>query len=148
MRKGEAALEALKVLLAPVADDISGGSVVRNPESELPADETERWVLSIRDGDTGEPEVSLSPPAYEYEHEAALALTVVKIGAADADTLFSSIVEKIGELLDADPTIGGAVDWAQLGTLNTDEVDQEVMAGFKAAIIPVRLLYTTTSPQG
>lgn len=148
MRKGEAALEALKTQLLPVAVAISGGAVVRNPESELPANEDERWVLAIRDGDTGEPEVSLAPPAYEYEHEAALALTVVKVGAGDADALFSSIVEKVAELIDADPTIGGAVDWAQLGTLNTDEVDQEVLAGFKAAIIPVRLLYTTTSPQG
>ena len=148
MRKGEAALAALKAALDPVADDIAAGRVVRNPESELPVDETERWVLAIRDGGTGEPEVSLSPPTYEYEHEAALALTVVKIGADDADALFSAIVEKIAELIDADPTLGGAVDWSRLGTLDTDEVDQEVLAGFKAAILPVTLTYTTTSPLG
>lgn len=148
MRKGEAALEGLKAALAPAADDIAAGRVVRNPESELPANETERWVLAIRDGVTGEPEVSLSPPAYEYEHEAALVLSVVKIGADDADALFSSLVERIAGLIDADPTLGGAVDWARLGTLDTDEVDQEVLAGFKAAILPVRLLYTTTTPQG
>lgn len=148
MRKGEAALEALKAALDPLADGIAGGRVVRNPESELPASDSERWVLSIRDGTTGEPEVSLSPPAYEYEHEAALALTLVKIGADDADALFSALVESIAGLIDADPTLGGAVDWARLGTLDTDEVDQELLGGFKAAILPLTLTYTTTSPLG
>jgi len=148
MRKGEAALEALKAILAPIDAEIPHGAVVRNPESELPANEDERWVLAIRDGDTGEPEEALSPPSYEYQHEAAIAITVVKLGADDADALFSSIVEKVSELIAADPTLGGAVDWASLGALNTDEVEQEVLAGFKAAILPVTLLYTTTSRLG
>lgn len=148
MRKGEAALNALLAALAPIAAEIDGGEICRNPETELPVSESERWKLVIRDGDTGEPEASLSPPTYEYQHEAALALTVVKAGKQDADTLFSCVVEKISTRIAAAPTLGGKVDYVQLGGLNTDEVDQDVLNGFKAAILPVTLYYTTTSPLG
>jgi len=148
MRKGEAALNALLAALAPITGEIAGGEICRNPETELPVSESERWNLVTRDGDPGEPEVSLSPPTYEYQHEAALALTVVKAGKQDADTLFSCVVEKISTRIAAAPTLGGKVDYVQLGGLNTDEVDQEVLAGFKAAILPVTLYYTTTSPLG
>lgn len=148
MGKGETALEALKTLLSPMVSEFDGLSVVRNPENELPTDATERSKIAVRDGTTGDPEISLSPMSYEYEHEAAIALSVVKTGSGDADAIFATLVARIVELIDADQTLGGAVDWAQLGALNTDEVDENVMAGFKAAIIPVTLFYTTDRALG
>lgn len=147
-RKGEEALQALLAAVAPIGDEIEGGEICRNPETELPVDEDQRWKLVVRDGTTGDPEVSLSPPSYHYSHEAALAITVVKTGAGDADALFSEIVGAIVDALDDDQTLGGKVDWAEPGELNTDEADQDVLAGFKAAILPVTLYYTTSKPLG
>jgi hypothetical protein len=148
MSKSEDALEALKALLKPLEATFAGLSVVRNPENELPTDESERAKLAVRDGTTGEPEVSLSPMSYEYEHQAALALSVVKLARGDADALFASIVDAVCDLIDTDPTLGGTVDYAAIGGLDTDEVDENVMAGFKAAIVPITLYYTTDRALG
>lgn len=147
-RKSEAALNALTAVLSPIADDFEGLEVVRNPEEELPVDEGHRAKIAVRDGTTGEPEISLSPVSYAYEHDAAIAVSLVKIGAGDADAEFTKIVKAISDRIDADQTLGGAVDWAELGALDTDEVDEAVMAGFKAAVIPITLYYTTDRALG
>jgi nucleoid-associated protein YgaU len=146
--RSETALEALKALLMPLEASVSGLEVVRNPESELPVDGEARHKIAIRDGTTGEPEVSLSPVSYAYEHEAAIAVSTAKIGRADADAAFSALVAAIVDRIDGDQTLGGTVDWIMVGGLNTDEVDENVLAGFKAAIIPVTLYYTTDKALG
>lgn len=148
MSKSEDALNALATLLAPLMETSEGLFVVRNPDNELPTDEVERSKLVVRDGTTGEPEISLSPMSFAYEHQAALALSVAKIGSGDADSIFKDIVAGIADAIEANPTLGGKVDWVELGALDTDEIDENVMAGFKAAVIPITLYYTTDRALG
>lgn len=157
MTKKEEALQALAALLAAVADDLTetlgGVAFARNPAEDMTFAQGDVAKIVLRDGSTGEPEVSLSPPAYEYEHVAQIAVAVIKEGAS-ADSAFDAIVDALAAALDpyadqaGDPTLGGAVDHAELGGLNTDEIDEALQRDFKAALIPVTLIYTTTRPLG
>ena len=157
MTKKEAALQALSALLARIADDLTatlgGVAFARNPAEDMEFAPGDVAKIVLRDGATGEPEVSLSPPLYEYEHVAQLALAVIKEGA-NVDATFDAIVDAVASALDpyavpaGDPTLGGAVDHAELGGLNTDEIDETLQRDFKAALIPVTLIYTTTRPLG
>jgi hypothetical protein len=157
MTKGNDALAALATLLGGVAEGRTACAFARNPAEEvtlsLVAAQGPRSIIVLRDGDTGEPDVTLSPPTYEYEHTASIELAVLK-GKDDTEAVFADIVAGIAALFDpqaedaADPTLGGVVDWCELGGLSTDEVDAALQRDFKAAIIPVTLTYTTTSPLG
>lgn len=102
-------------------------------------------ILAIlRDGDPGEPEVLFSPLTYEYEHEAQIELFA---DAADPDAAFDAAAMEIGAAILADRQLGGAVDWCEAGAPEAGEdIPIEGGATVKAAIIPVRLVYSTADP--
>ncbi|WP_068305959.1 acyl-CoA transferase [Pararhodobacter sp. CCB-MM2] len=74
-------------------------------------------LLILRDGEPGEPKVTLSPLRYHYQHRAEIE-AVVQGTVRDA----------------ADRTLGRLCDWV------------EGAASLKAAVIPVILHYTTADP--
>lgn len=65
-------------------------------------------LLILRDGEPGEPEVTLSPLAYHYQHRAEIEAVVQ---GADRDTTFDALTASIGTALAADRTLGGLCDW-------------------------------------
>ena len=67
-------------------------------------------LLILRDGEPGEPEVTLSPLRYHYQHRAEIEAVVQ--GAA-RDTDFDTLTASIGAALAADRTLGGLCDWAR-----------------------------------
>lgn len=98
----------------------------------------------LRDGDPGDPEVTLSPLTYIYEHEAALEV-LVQVEATQ-DALLDSISEAVGLILEADRTLSGRLDW--LEGKAPEAVDLPVEGGepIKAAVIGIMLHYGTQHP--
>jgi hypothetical protein len=140
--KREAALKALKTKL----DNLSGPTVQRNgvePE-KIPAG----GLVILRDGDPGPPvEETLSPHTYHYEHQAEIEVFVQQGTPSARDTTFDSILHGIATVVDADKTLGGVVDWAEVR--EPDAIDEEPVDGgndLKRAVVPVILHYATTSP--
>ena len=68
-------------------------------------------LIILRDGQPGEPEVTLSPLRYHYQHRAELEV-VVQAGTGRAST-FDDLVAAIGAALEADRTLGGLCDWVE-----------------------------------
>ena len=62
--------QALAGLFLCLKDNVTGLSVLRNEPlpTKVPAD----GLLILRDGDPGEPEVTLSPTRYHYQHRAEI----------------------------------------------------------------------------
>ncbi|MBX3488869.1 hypothetical protein [Parvibaculum sp.] len=145
-----ALLAALETLPALFEDDDWSLAVARNATALLDFREGGAEAhLVLRDGDTGEPvESELSPVLHHYEHVAKLVLQVAK-HRADADAIFDRVQLAVAHLFDAeadsagDPTIGGAVDYAELGGLNTEEIDEAFEIDWKAAILPLTLFYSS-----
>ena len=67
-------------------------------------------LLILRDGEPGEPEVTLSPLAYHYQHRAEIEAVVQ---GANRDAAFDTLCASVGTTLAADRTLGGLCDWVE-----------------------------------
>jgi hypothetical protein len=101
-------------------------------------------LIILRDGQPGEPEVTLSPLLYHYQHRAELEV-VVQAGTGRAST-FDDLIAAIGGALEADRTLGGVCDWVEAEAPASVDLPIEGAAALKAAVITVILHYTTTGP--
>ena len=102
-------------------------------------------LLILRDGEPGEPEVTLSPLAYHYRHRAEIEAVVQ---GADRDAAFDALCASIGTAVAADRTLGGLCDWVEAEAPRPVDLPVEGAASLKAAAIPVVLHYSTTDPLG
>lgn len=124
---------AITALLA-VVQGLPGITAVRNaawPERVPPG-----GLVVVRDGETVEEEAMLSPLAYGIVHRAD-----VEVFATD-ETQRDAIIEALAVVIRAGRTLGGAVEWAEVGSPDFDTVASEGAAAVDAATMPVRLMFT------
>ena len=133
----ETVLTALQALLQPLA-----ALVLR--DDVLPERIPTAGLIILRDGQPGEPDVTLSPLRYHYQHRAELEV-VVQAGTGRASA-FDNLIAAIGAALEADRTLGGLCDWVEPEAPASVALPIEGAAALKAAIITVVLHYTTTGP--
>ncbi len=100
-------------------------------------------LLILRDGEPGEPGVTLSPLAYHYQHRAEIEAVAQ---GNDRDTTFAALCASIGAVIAADRTLGGRCDWIEAEAPRPVDLPIEGAASLKAAVIPVILHYTTADP--
>src|SRR6056297_3407761 len=100
-------------------------------------------LLILRDGEPGEPEVTLSPLAYHYQHRAEIEAVVQ---GATRDLAFDTLTASIGTALAANRTLGGLCDWVEAEAPRPVDLPVEGAASLKAAVIPVVLHYSTDDP--
>ena len=135
--KRELVLAALHAQLQTLAAPSLRGDVL--PERIPPS-----GLIILRDGNPGEPEVTLSPLTYFYEHRAELEV-VIQSGTG-RDALFDALTASIGTVLAADRTLGGLCDWVEAEAPEPVDLPIEGAAALKAAVIIVVLHYATTDP--
>jgi len=133
----ETVLAALQARLQPLAAHVLRDEVL--PE-RIPA----AGLIILRDGQPGEPDVTLSPLRYHYQHRAELEV-VVQAGTGRASA-FDILIATIGAALEADHTLGGLCDWVEPEAPASVDLPIEGAAAMKAAVITVVLHYTTTGP--
>ena len=133
----ETVLAALHARLQPLAALTLRDEVL--PE-RIPA----AGLIILRDGQPGEPEVTLSPLRYHYQHRAELEV-VIQVGTGRASA-FDDLIAAIGAALEADWTLGGLCDWVEAEAPASVDLPIEGAAALKAAVITVVLHYTTTGP--
>ena len=100
----ETILSALHALLQTQPAPVLRGEVL--PE-RVPA----AGLLILRDGEPGEPAVTLSPLRYHYQHRAEIE-AVVQAGTG-RDAAFDALAGGVGIVLAADRTLGGLCDWVE-----------------------------------
>jgi hypothetical protein len=100
-------------------------------------------LLILRDGEPGEPEVTLSPLRYHFQHRAEIEAVVQ---GADRDAAFDALCASFGAALAADRTLGGLCDWVEAEAPRPVDLPVEGAASLKAATIAVVLHYTTDDP--
>ena len=102
-------------------------------------------VVILRDGDPGEPEVTLSPLRYHYAHRAEIEAVVQ---GTDRDVAFDTLCARIGAALAADRTLGGLCDWVEAEAPQPVDLPIEGAASLKAAVVPIMLHYSLADPLG
>jgi len=101
-------------------------------------------LVIMRDGNPGEPGVTLSPLMYHYQHRAELEVIVQTVEERDAR--FDCLIGRIGAAISADRTLRGLCDWVEAEAPEPVDLPVEGSASIKAAIIPIILHYTTSDP--
>ena len=135
--KRETILAALHARLQTLAASVLRGDVL--PE-RIPA----TGLIILRDGKPGDPEVTLSPLTYFYEHRAELEV-VIQAGAG-RDALFDALTAEIGTALATDRTLGGLCDWVEAEAPEPVDLLIEGASVLKAAVITIVLHYATSDP--
>jgi len=132
-------LAALHARLQPLAATVLRDEVL--PERIPPA-----GLIVMRDGQPGEPEVTLSPLRYHFQHRAEL--EVIVQGANDRATAFDTLIEAIGTALATDRTLSGLCDWVEAEGPASVDLPVDGAVALKAAVVTVVLHYTTADPLG
>jgi len=132
----ETILTALHARLAALPATALRGDVL--PE-RVPAN----GLLILRDGEPGEPEVTLSPLRYHYQYRAEVEAVVQ---SADRDTAFDALTASVGAAISADRTLAGLCDWVEAEAPSPVDLPIDGAATLKAAVIPVVLHYSTSDP--
>ena len=135
--KRETILSVLHARLQNLAAPVLRGDVL--PE-RIPT----TGLIILRDGKPGDPEVTLSPLTYFYEHRAELEV-VIQSGTG-RDALFDALAASIGPALATDRTLGGLCDWVEAEAPEPVDLPIEGAASLKAAVITIVLHYATPDP--
>jgi hypothetical protein len=136
--------ETILTALADLLRKIPHAPVLRGevlPERIPPA-----GLMILRDGNPGEPSVTLSPLTYHFQHRAEL--EVIVQSATGRDALFDALGAQISSVIAADRTLRGLCDWVELEAAEPVDLPVEGAASLKAGIIPIILHYATSDALG
>ena len=142
MSKREEAVGALFQLLGQLP---LGGNVPKR-NSALPERMTEHSMVVLRDGDMNEVDVMLSPLTYQWEHSANLEVYVSHPDGAERDARMDVLLKRFSELVTADRTLGGVVEFTQIHPPKFEEVAPDGAVGIKACNLDVVMHYASSDP--
>lgn len=136
---------ALAALLAAVQGALPASTVLRStgtPEPIPPG----AALVTLHEGACEAAEPILSPLSYEIVWVAPLTVD------AETSSARGLAADAITAVLLANPTMSGAVDWAEMGLPEGEVVSSPSMEGQQPPIfsitLPIRLHYVATSPAG
>jgi hypothetical protein len=130
----ETIMEALRGLFAAT----TGAEVVRNEGQEVRV--PGGGLIVLRDGEPGDPEVSMCPLTYHYER-----LAMAEVIAPPGDDT-DAITVAMGAAILSDRTLGGLVDWTEAQAAETGDIDTDGGTTLRVAMVPIRLHYATHDP--
>ncbi|HQS00749.1 hypothetical protein [Polaromonas sp.] len=141
MSQRENAIGALFAVLG----QLSLGTMVKR-NAALPERIADHAMTILRDGEMGEPEVSLSPLTYHWQHQVAIELFVADPDASTRDARMDGLLTELATLIETDRTLAGVVEYAEIGQPKFDELAPEGTSGIKACLLPVVLHYSSAGP--
>ena len=136
----ETALQGLFTTL----DAITAPTVYRNnrEDPEVP----EGGMINQWDGKPGEPEVTLSPTLYEYDHSVEVEVFFTGGTSSQRDTGLDNLLQLVGAAIEADLTLGGTVSYARVEPSDPEGEPVEGGDDIKAVMILVIMTYTSSTP--
>lgn len=134
---------AVSALLTAVAGAVPWAIVERN--ADAPSEISDAGHVVVRDGEPGEPDVTLGLRSYWWTHRADVEVYSIN---DDRHLALDRMLMAIDAALDADRTLGGAVcftDW------RIEHLEDEAADGaetVRAALVAVTMEYQTLTPMG
>jgi hypothetical protein len=137
----ESAIGALFAVLGQLSLETT---VKRN--AALPERIADHAMAILRDGEMGEPEVSLSPLTYHWQHQVTIELFVADPEASVRDTRMDGLLLELATLIEVDRTLAGVIEYAEIGSPKFDELAPDGSGGIKVCLLPVLLHYSSAGP--
>jgi len=139
----EQVLEAAKALVAaalPFADVSRNG----NKPQRIGAGGT----VVLHDGDPGEPEVTLSPLRYTYEHPVELDVAAYETASKTREQVLDEMFTAIGAAVELDRTLGGLCEWVEASAPAPEDIEAPGVEPVRWAQLNLTCVYTTSNPLG
>ena len=139
--KRETVLAAVRSLVAAA---LPGAEVKRNlaKAERIPPG----GLVVIRDGDPGEPEVSLSPLTYLYSHRIPLEIAAYDSAMLSREQVVDAMIGAIGAAVMGSRTLGGLCDWIEAEAPVTDDIEALGALPGRFADLAILAVYATTDP--
>ncbi len=100
----------------------------------------------VNDGDPGEPEVTLCPTTYLYEHRIPVAFAASRTRALTPDAVMDAILVRLGQAIEADRTLGGLCDYLDAEAPAADVIEAQGAQTARFAEVGLIAVYATTNP--
>lgn len=136
-------LKALKLLTAvavPLAE-----VVALDGEEAAPARIPPNGRIVIRTGDPGEPEIDLSPLAYNWSHRIPIEFIAVETPTLTSEEALDAMLVRFGAAVAADRQLGGLCDWLGIAAPGTEDIYTEGAEPPRGAEIVLTATYVTDS---
>lgn len=139
--KREAVLSAVRLLIASA---LPAAEVKRNlaKAERIPPG----GLVVVRDGDPGEPETTLSPLTYHFEHRIVAEIAASEAAGAPREQALDAMLRAIGAAIAANRTLGGLCDWLEAEAPSTDDAEATGSAPVRFALLTLVASYATTDP--
>ncbi len=144
--KHEQVIAAIEAALKTVPN----AGVERNATMPVDAEDISAGagLIILRDGDAGEPEVTLGVPVYSWRREMEIELFVRGAQASARDAALDALMLAVGAALDSDPSLGGLVDGLDYTPAEPEDERVPGAEAIKMAVIDLAVEYDTTTVMG
>lgn len=140
-------LDVLKALKTLIAVAVAPADVLGlDGDEAAPARVPQGGGVVVRTGDPGEPEIDLSPLAYNWSHRIPIEVTAVAGMGITAEEALDALLVRIGAALALDPTLGGLCDWVEAAAPTTEDISNDGAAPPRGADLIITAIYVTSSP--
>ena len=102
--------------------------------------------VNVEDGDPGEPEVTLNPTTWIYEHELPVEVAANATRTVSAEARLDTMLQALGTAVATDRTLGGLCDYLQVSAASTEPLTAEGAAVSRLAVVGITAVYGTTDP--
>ena len=123
---------------------VPGAAVKRN--EALPASVPAGGLVILRDGDPGEPDVTLNPRSEFYSHRAEIEAFVTQPVGGGGETALDALLSTIGVALAADRSLGSLAENLYLSAPETSVLAIEGAAPILTARVTVTIEYLVSDP--
>lgn len=134
-------------VLSVLHQTLSSGLVARVLRNEiLPEKVASQGLVIVRDGEPGEPDVTLNPRTEFYAHRAEIEAYVPRPPTGGGEAGLDALIEAIARALRPDPSLGGLCETLNLSAPETNVLGMEGAAPFLGARLTVTLEYLVSDP--
>ncbi len=139
--KRENVLAAVKALVAAA---LPGAQVKRNlaKAERIPPD----GLVVIRDGDPGEPDVTLSPVSYLYTHRIPVEIAAFESATLTREQVVDTMLVALGMAIIAHRRLGGLVDWIEAEAPSSEDIETTGSQAGRFADFIIVATYATADP--
>lgn len=136
--------QVLGAVLAMLVAAVPYAKVRRNVKKPTSIDPGGTVILY--DGDPGEPEVTMSPLAYTYDHQVFVDVAAYPTATSDSGEVLDNLLAAIGKAIEADRTLGGVCEWTEPKAPAPQDAEVQGAEPVRWAELTVVCTYTTTNP--
>ena len=136
--------EAILTSLVSILDTALPANMRRN--EVLPEKVPASGLVILRDGDPGEPDVTLNPRTEFYAHRVEIEVFVSRDPAGGGEAALDALLGAIGTALRIDPSLGGLAENLTPSAPETGALAVEGAAPFLTARLIVTVEYLVSDP--